>query len=267
MRTFFLLLTSCLLVSCGGGIIGTGTGNGNIVSNLPETAGNQSPTSDSLVDVITIAHENQTVGTPSDLPHINIINASNIAVSITNDADGTPLFQSPIAPDTFSDTAIVSLNENNLNILDSRTDQTLIAIRPLTAVAGSLSTIFIINNTSAGISTSILNTQSFNPSTTTALIRIIQDGTLTSENQNATLSLIPEGDNPGSSAVEFENVSVTTSESNYQVIGAGDYVLVDPLNRIPRSALSIQNGRVYTLIVQAGEGGDLLIHEDSRFEF
>jgi len=202
------------------------------------------------------------------LPHINIINASDTTLSITNDTDNIPLSISTIAAGTFSNIASLSLNENNLNIIDASTEQVLVAIRPLTAVAGSLSTLFVFNNASMGIDVSILDTQNVNASATTALIRIIQAETLSAEDQNITFSLTPEGENPGSSAVDFPNVSVTTrAETNYQTIGAGDYVLVDPLNRITRSAVSVQAGRVYTLIVQSTESGDLLIHEDSRFQF
>jgi len=227
------LLMSCLLASCDGGIFGTGAGDDNIALTLPETDGNLSQTSDNTADIQTLSHENQTISTTSDSPNINIINASDRAISIVNDTDGSFLFPSPIGAGTFSMTSIL-----------------------------------FFNNASMGLDASILNTQSFNPSSTTALVRIIQGETLTSENISVTFTLTPEGNNPGSTAVDFTNVSATTrSEANYQIVGAGDYVVVDPLNRIPRLALSVENGRVYTLIVQFSDGGDLLIHEDSRFEF
>jgi len=268
--SFILIALITLGISaCDGGIFGTGTGTETLETNFPENASVQSPTADNTSDAQLIAHENFTVGTSSNFPQFNIINASDLAINAINSTNNTSLFTGSIAAEGFSNITSLSLNMNSLTIQDADSLEILIRIGSLTAGAGTLSTLIIRNNnTTEGIDGFIVNSSSVSSSPMTADVRIIQVDTLSENDMGAGFLLSPDGSNPGSSSVEFSDVSVTTgAQATYQTITPGDYRLIDSLERIPSSPLTLEGGRVYTLIIRSNTGGNLLIHEDSRFEF
>lgn len=275
LRFVQLILLACLLSSCDGGLFGTGDGQ-IIVENVDADAGIgddvvATPNAEET-DGTTESFENLQVGTTTTAPLINVINVSDQAIlarSVTND---NALFAGRIPADTFSQTAELQLGQNNLVLIDPDTTEELLSIRPLNVGASTLTTLIVRNTATQDLNVVFLSSMSLSLSPTVAQVRIVQANLLSNEDTVSSFSLLPSGSEPGSAEVDFLDVSVATaSAANYQSIGPGDYVLADSLGRIEMESLSLQAGKIYTLIILGNSGAALdtdqdtaiLLHEDS----
>ncbi|MDB4224610.1 hypothetical protein N9850_12630 [Granulosicoccus sp.] len=271
LRFVQLILLACLLSSCDGGLFGTGDGqiiveadNSNIGVGNDVVA---TPTVDGSSAVTPQPFENLQIATTITAPLINIINVSDQAVLARLDTNNNTLLTASIAPTTFSQVAQLQLGENNLVLINPDTSEELLNIRPLTVGASSLTTLIVRNTPTQDLNGVLLSSMSISLTPTVAQLRIVQADLLSNEDTAATFSLLPSGNEPGSAEVNFPDISVATASSaNYQSIGPGGYALTDSLGRIDTEFLTLQAGKIYTLIVLGNSGADqstsFLLHED-----
>ena len=119
-----------------------------------------------------------------------------------------------------------------------------------------------------------LSSMSMSLTSSVAQLRIVQADLLSSEDTTATFVLRPNGSSPGNSEISFTDISVASARlAIYQSVGPGDYEIVDSLSRMDAQLLTLQAGKIYTLIIQnnvsttgtaqnPAEGPDVLLHED-----
>jgi hypothetical protein len=270
LRLVQLILLACLLSSCDGGLFGTG--DGQII--VDEIADSDSGVGDDVVatpivdgESVSLAQpfENLQIGTTITAPLINVINVSDQAILARLDTN--TLFTDLIAPATFSQVAELQLGENNLALIDPETSEELLSIRSLTVGASTLTTLIVRNTATQDLNVVLLSSMSISLTPTVAQLRIVQANLLSNEDTAATFSLLPSGNAPGSAEVSFPDISVASASSaNYQSIGPGGYLLADSLGRIEMKSLTLQAGKIYTLIILGNPGAvqdtAILLHED-----
>jgi len=286
LRLTQVIFLTCFISACDGGIFGTGDGQNIIVDNadadngLGSGAPNESTVdsaseADSLsppVSNTTQPFENLQLGTTTTTPLVNIINVGDQSVLATLGAASDNIFTAPIAAGTFSQTAELQLGENTLTLSNSDTSAALFTIHPLTVGASSLTTIIVRNNSNQVPNVVLLSSMSASVTPSMAQLRIVQANLLSEEDTEATFTLQPTGDEPGSAEASFFNVSVASASSaNYQTISPGGYRLLDSLNRVEAELLNLQADTIYTLLIlgdsspiqNVDQDTPILLHEDS----
>jgi len=284
LRFVLIAILACLLTACDGGIFGTGDGqiipvdSANSDSSPTDSSPPDSGIGGDAADVPPISpspgdseantdsqtFNNLQIGTTSTTPLLNVINVSDRTITTRDNANGEDLFAAAIAAGTFSQTAPLQLGENNLTIMDTDTSEALLAIRPLNVGASSLTTVVVRNSPAQAVNVVILRSTSLSLTPSVAQLRVLQANLLSDEDSVATFSLQPSGMSPGSAEVNFTDISVAeASSANYQSVNPGDYQLIDSLGRIEPELLSMQAGKIYTLIVLGSPEPAILLHDDS----
>lgn len=277
-----LLTTLILTISaCGGGIFGTGDGSDTVdittppTSDAPDAGAEGSPPAESPAPGAagdtqgpTVAFENLIPsGLQTPAPLIKIINQTETTLTIdVNPADAphstsaSPGLSSPVLP--------LSLMGNTVMVSDPAMN-TLLTINPLTAADTTLTTVIIrkpLANAAMNTNTSYLITSTLArpPDSTMSLLRLIQVSALDTNNQAAEITLSPDTQSPGSSELRFNNVDALTNPiTSYQLVGAGQYLLSDSLDRFAPVVLTIDNNKVYTLLLTDTSETSLQVEIDS----
>lgn len=264
--SLFSFLT-LILSACDGGIFGTGDGGPILVDSTDaiESSGDiaNTPNVDAQTEATEIAFINLQSGTNTALPLINIINVSDQAINAILNDSSNALFQTPIAAGAFSDTATLALGENKLLVIHAETAEELISMQPLTVSESTLTTLIVKNITTQGLNLVPLSSLSISQTPSVAQLRIIQADLLSDADISSTFSLQPTGLSPGSSEVNFPDISVASAATaRYQLITPGDYLLLDALGRMESQLLTMQAGKIYTLIILNRSNAPYLLHED-----
>ena len=296
-RLLFICLV-VLLSACDGGLFGTGDGSNTIQvetgadsnapdSNTQDPDPDSNPSTDPATDPVEnpgtgdgdstppatqtpedSSFENLQAGTDSTTPGIHLINVSDRSISVFNESNGSNVFPNPIPPGSVSDAAAIQLGENNLVVTDTTNDTVIANIRPLNAGASTLTTLIVRNTTGESLDVVKLSSISISLAPTVAQVRVIQANLLGTSDTEATFMLLPFGENPGGSAVLFNNInSSSASEATYQYATPGGYRLVDSLGRFDAVPLNVSAGKIYTLIIQEGATPPILVHEDDQLSF
>lgn len=288
-RLLFLGLVA-LLSACDGGLFGTGDGSNTIQvntgadNNSPDTntpdsepvtdpidgqdTGATDPTPPAIETPDESTFENLQAGTNSTTPGIHLINVSDRSISVFNESTGSNVFTNPIAAGTVSNAAPIQLGENNLVIRDTGSDTVVATIRPLNAGASTLTTLIARNTTNQALDVVKLSSISISLTPSLAQVRVVQADLFGAADTEATFMLLPSGENPGSSAVLFNNInSGSAAEATYQLAAPGDYRLVDSLGRLEAVPLTVNAGKIYTLIIQDAATPPILVHEDDQLSF
>ena len=269
-----IALLACLLNACDGGIFGTGDGLPVMVDSsdvMDESAPSSSADTvetggDGGSAGLTEIFDNVLTGTSSMVPQINLMNMSRQSINASLSTTTTePLFDSSIASLSVSPTAELSLGMNTTSIVNSeasaRLSDTFLSIN---VGASSLTTLLVRDTAVDGINVVPLRTQSISPTPSVAQVRMVQARLLSDQDNLANFSLVPSGDLPGAAAVLFSSVSYDSAMfAEYQAISVGDYRLVDSLNRMAETEVTLQAGKMYTLIVLGDEETPILLHDDS----
>ncbi len=280
-KSLTILIILVLLTSCDGGLFGSGDGSenldidasdsgiasGNNSDNNSESEEAQEPDSVSGLQpepTSSLVFDNVLVGSDRLDPIINLFNNSTRSLDVVSEANGSSIFSSSIAPGTFSEPGTLATGENQLNIVDTQTGQTVFLIEPLNAGVSSVTTLIARNLLDQQIDVVPLRTLSVSNTPSVALVRVVQAKLLNELDTAATFTLQPNGSMPGNSEIEFLNVAASTAaDAQYQTVGAGTYQLIDDLNRIEPTTLSVLAGEIYTLVVINTETPVLNIQIDS----
>ena len=288
-----LILLLCALSACDGGIFGTGDGSNNIQiigdsdggvpeenetdSEAPDTIGNdaapeteEDTNTDALSESETVStsFENLQVGTTSTTPGIHLINVSDRSITVFNETTGANVFAGPVLAGSVSDAAAIQIGDNNIVISETDNNTVVASIRPLSAGTSTLTTLIVRNTDDSSLDVVKLSSTSISLTPTMAQVRVVQASVLGATDTSATFMLLPAGENPGGSAILFNNVSNdSAADASYQIVAPGDYRLVDSLSRVDAASLSVEAGKVYTLIIQQGQDTPVLIHEDDQLSF
>lgn len=292
LSRLILICAVSLLIGCDGGLFGTGDGTDTIqietgADSTPPDTNTQDPDPTPVTDPTEnpgtgdndstppasqapdeSSFENLQAGTDSTTPGVHLINVSDRSISVFNESTGSNVFPNPISAGTVSDAAAIQLGENNLLIRDTANDTVVASIRPLNAGASTLTTLIVRNTDNQSIDVVKLSSISISLTPTVAQVRVIQANLFGTTDTEATFMLLPFGENPGGSAVLFNNInSSSASEATYQLATPGDYRLVDSLGRFDAVPLTVSAGKIYTLIIQEGSTPPILVHEDDQLSF
>jgi len=262
-----LILLACLVSACDGGLFGTGTGDDPMII-LPDssTAGDSMspgapPDMTNEVDLNTVTFNNLQTGTSQTTPLINIINLSDRSVNALSNE--TTLFSTPIAINTASQVSELQLGENTIAINDGESPELNYGNYSINAGESSLTTIIVRGSSEQIIDGRILRTLARTSDTSTAQVRLVLADALDTNDSPAQFSLLPNGIEPGSGEINFPNLSLSSDITDaYQTAGAGEYELVDSLNRFNPVQLNLAAGKIYTLIILNNEVNSIFTHED-----
>lgn len=288
-------LAVLLVVSaCDGGIFGTGDGDitilpdGDVVANgssdTPDgtNTGNSSTVPDDL-DFVEAGFDNLLISGDNQSPILNVINVSGTVLSISH-GTGTQALITALASGETSQATGLPVSAQSISVFETGLPDNRVTLAPLNLAAFSVTTVIVrnaLNVNSANIDPAALLEQL--PSSTfelvplrtltsagsshSALLRIVQANALDEDDSGATFILRPAGSQPGSVDISFTNISAATAlQSEYQALGAGDYEMLDSLNRFLPVPLNIESGKVYTLIVTGSQAPVLLIQQDSSID-
>lgn len=269
LRFVQLALLACVLSACDGGLFGTGDGQNIVVDNTVTSDGGfggdvaNAPEGENDVDATTESFDNLQIGTTTTTPLINVINVSDRVITARLDTNNRPIFTAPIAVGTFSQTAQLQLGANNIALFDTETTEELLVVRPLNVGESTLTTLVVRNHVTQVIDVVLLSSRSMTLTPSVAQVRMVQANLLSTDDTIATFSLLPSGNSPGGAEVSFSDVSqALANAADYRSVSPGDYLLVDSLARIDSEPLTLQAGKIYTLIIVGSSDSAILLHED-----
>jgi hypothetical protein len=264
IRFLQLTILAGLLSACDGGIFGTGDGQRLLVENADSMIGGEGEnivdggddlTPSAMPDMtdspaVIPNFTNLQVATSTAAPLINIINVSDKAIRARLNTSSASLFPTAIEAGDFSQTAELQLGENTITLINPVTSAELLPAFTFNVGASSLTTLIVRDSAIETINAVLLSTLSMSATPSMAQLRIVQANLLSDEDTASTLLLQPNGSSPGGGEVSFSNISVATAGTAvYQAVGPGDYQLIDSLARIESQSLSLQAGKVYTLVI------------------
>lgn len=290
------LLVTCLampLVSCDGGIFGTGDGSDvltDVDASSPstdspngETTGSTPVGSDTGMDLgtdlptsETLAFENLQVSGSHVAPLIALLNLSSTSLIVRLDDSTDSLFGEAVPPGVASRRLAMSTGTESLSVIDADTLQPVLRLSPLNLGASSLTSLIARNhptdNGDGGIGARpaaqviALPTHQSTADPNVAFVRILQGALLDGQDQPGTMTLVPSGAAPGSTDVLLGTLSAATfgQEADYQVVSPGNYALTDSLSRFTPVNLSFAGGDVRTLVLTVTPS-TLLVIDDGAF--
>lgn len=253
-----MLVVLSLISACDGGLFGTG--DGGTVIDAENTAGLEPPTGgdmgsapdsvDNQDNTIQQAFENLLIGGVQDIPLLTAINLSTRQITVSAQTSDGSLPDTALQPEENSGTLSMAPGENTLTIKDTQTAATLFTISPLNLGTSSLTTV-IVREIQGVPDIVLLRSSSDSGDPAVALLRIVLLNPLDEGDEPATLILRPAGSNPGDSEVGFpDSAASTASQVQYSTVNPGDYEVIDPLNRMQPTLVSIDAGRAYTLLIR-----------------
>lgn len=267
------------LSACDGGLFGTG--DGGTIKPIPIITNGDSfdQEADGQGDtyrVPNIAFENLLVGSTDIRPRLALINLSSRSLNIARDGDITTLFTTSTLPGERTQAVPLPLGESLLNIVDTNANQTVFTFESLNAGASSITTLVARNPLTGSTANPTsdkplldiitLRTMASND-TEVAQVRVVQVNLLGDFDDIATMSLVPEGTQPGGSEVSFTNITASTAiEANYSPVGAGSYRLVDSMTRFEPVSVTVDAGSVYTVFIISNTHPVTVIQKDSDFD-
>ena len=278
---FLYLAMACLsllLASCDGGLFGTGDGHNNNVmvnneagANTDATTGTTTggeATSDTMgvTDGSTAAFDNMQPGGQSAAPQMRVLNLTQINVQVSVNGNA---FISDLAPERDSGRVELPVDATQLLFTDitttSEDGQTAFhTIEPFNAAEFSISTIILRRQVDDSVGVITLTTQAEATDSTTALARLVQTATLGDVNRSSTITLVATEPNNSGSDVDFDGLSFDTQATQYANILPGSYTLTDADNRFTSENITIEAGRVYTVVINRSTAPVLRVIDDSQ---
>lgn len=282
LQVLVMLIASLLLIGCGGGLFGTGTGDENDVNINTDAVTEPSPTTvgpntepeqpgepivestdpvatpdASVAALAQLEFTNLDPGGLDSLPLLKIVNTSATTINAQLDQIAESLFSESIQATSSSTYVEMPTGQSILTLFDADSLSPLVTLDPLNLAFGSVTTLLIRSpvdiseNDQLPIDVLPLATRALTTAPGMALVRLIQSDTQgVQASQTATFTLRPAEPNPGSAEVVFSGVNaLTNATTDYQLAGPGDYAVNDSLMRFDDQSLSLQPDRVYTLVV------------------
>ena len=292
IKSLLHLVLLLAMIGCDGGLFGTGDG-GDVVlptdASAPGTDGNSGATDVAApnepaappvppdgADNSTFDREfqNLLITGNNELPLITLINTSSQSLNMIYSNSVTPLLNAALEPGSISKHVVLLQNQNSVSIINSDNSQLLFRFSSLDVRPSTVTTLIAydaqVPNTSLNTSSEpvldviALRTLTSSSDPSVATIRLIQANQLGTSDSPETMTLVPDGSNPGSGEVIFESVSLSTApNSSYMSVNAGTYQLQDSLGRFEPVSLSITAATVYSLIITGSMNPMLIIAEDS----
>lgn len=294
LASFAKAMLSLVLIAtttgCDGGLFGTGDGS-DIVLPTDAAAPPTNTTPENPDGVITNEPASPTIppassdNTPFDqqfenllitgdneLPLITLINVSSQPLNILSGELETPLLSLALAPGRTSAHVEFAEDQKMLSIVGSDSSQLLHNFSSIDLAPSTVTTLIAYDSpdtsdnpdTISALQVIALRTLTSSTDASVATLRIVQANQLGASDTSATMTLIPEGLNPGSGEVIFDSISLASAPlSNYMNVNRGSYQLQDSLNRFAPVPLNIEANTVYTLIVTDTKNPTVLIAIDS----
>ena len=284
-----LLLT---MIGCDGGLFGTGDG-GDIVlppdgvavtpdvnPGIPdveapnEPAAPTAPPGNSDNEASEREFQNLLVTGSNELALITLINASSQSLNVVSSSSTTPLLNAAVEPGLISEHVELVQNQSSISIIDSDSSQPLLSFSSFDTAASTVTMLVaydtqvpttIDTNSQSMLDVIALRTLTSSSDPSVATLRIVQASQLGTSNASATMTLVPNGSNPGSGEVIFDNISLSNAlNGSYMSVNAGTYQLQDSLGRFDPVPLSLETATVYSLIIRGTTDPVLIIAEDSN---
>ncbi len=203
------------------------------------------------------------------VPFGQVLNLSTRRILLASNAPDELLIDQPgLADNAISQHLALMEGTSSLYFLDATPEQpptldhTLFAIDPMTLDPSTVTT-FIVREHNSIIDVLPLRTQTSTVDQNLALVRLVQASALNDANKISSLKLNSTGPNPGGVDITFDNISYDgVVDDAYQSVPAGDYLLEDPTSGFSAQAISLEGGKVYTLIWLSLTEPVLQIHVD-----
>lgn len=251
--------------STDGGTTGAGTTDGGTGSGATDdgtTTANVGTGDDSNVG--NFVNEQQTLAVADS--KLNIVNVTDNIVNVADTSAVTTemIFgEDGIAPGTVSNTVSLARTESVLDIVDNtRTENSLYLLNTLRAVESTFTTL-VLRQSGSEYSVLPLITEVSTSDNMNARVRVVQASSLGNENDVAVFSMMSAGANPGGVDRDFGPLSFGSAVTAYEEVPAGDYELVDSLNRFSAQGFTVGGGNVYTMLITGNSPDAILIVNDT----
>ncbi|ASJ70162.1 hypothetical protein [Granulosicoccus antarcticus] len=299
-KVLLLLCTLLILSGCDGGIFGTGDGqdfsldipdavgpnpnpdepdDNDSVETPPTDTGQEPGASEPDDQQDSRAFENLQISSTNPQPLVSLLNFSDAFLNASTSPGAVTLFAESVSPTSISGETEIALEATALNVTNVSTAETVLVLSPLNLGAFSVSTLIARNRlaadaTETGSDNSLpsvevipIFTQKQPSDDGVARIRLLQVSPLDADDQTASISLVPAGNQPGGAEVDLGTMSAASlgQQTDYQSASPGTYSLVDSLDRLSPLTLGLEAGEFYTLIL-FGDPIRKALMEDSRDE-
>jgi len=285
-RTLFSFLLLLTTVGCDGGLFGTGDGSeivlptdGSSSAPTPPIDGDpdlnppDQPAAPDESETTPNRELNNFLGTGNrELPLVTLINTSSQPLNVVSDVFSMPQSGTSVEPGFTSQYIELPQNQSSLIVINGDNSQPVFRFSPLALDVSSVTTLLAYDTPVSLIDTPrtpalnviALPTLTQSSDSSVATLRIVQSTQLDANDTAATMTLIPEGSNPGSGEVNFNDMSLANaSASTYSSVNAGTYQLQDSLARFAPVPISVEAASVYTLVITGNINPVLIISEDS----
>ena len=265
---------SLLISSCDGGLFGTGDGenhNANIMVGADTSGSTDTEANGDASNQSIAAFDNMQPGSQSSVPQLRVLNLSQINVQVAVNNNGSLV--ADLAPEQDSGNIALPIDATRLLFTDSANPEpadqaSFHIIEPFNAAEFSITTIILRPEPNDDIGVIALATQAEASSASTALIRLVQTSTLGDAagdtSSTSTITLTATEPNNSGSDVSFEGLSFDTAVTEYLDVLAGSYTLTDADGRFASETVTIEAGRVYTIVINSATAPVLRVIDDSE---
>jgi hypothetical protein len=264
------------LSSCDGGLFGTGDGHNNdmMIDGIGDTNSdnmNENPgTTTGGTDVEgdnqgNIDFDNLTPSSQISTPQLRVINLSDAELSISaNELNSTAL--STVATGDDSGRIDLPLGVNSLFFsINTENAQTEViqTFSRFNVADFTLTTVIVRGSSDTNVDVIPLVTRAISTSPDTALARLVQTNELGDATRATAISLIAVAPINSGSDVSFPALSYESVATEYSDVLPGSYTLTDPDNRFVNENITIEAGKVYTIVINKASTPALRVIVDS----
>ncbi len=269
----WMIICALFLSSCDGGLFGTGDGHndnmmvdGTIGDNNGMSAENPDMnTGDPETDNPTTDFSNLIPSSQISTPQLRVINLSDVELTINANDVAANVFSTV---STGEDSGRIDIPDGASSLFFSVSAENLPSnlVQTFTSfnVADfTITTVIVRGTNDTSIDVIPLVTRATSTSTDTALVRLVQADELGDAARSTTISLIAVEPTNSGSDVSFPDLSYTSASTEYNDVIPGSYALTDSANRFNAENISIEAGKVYTLIISKATAPVLRVIVDS----